>query len=177
MAFELRKGLAPLGAITFTLFGRDVKFYGGPYLAKPEHMRGVKMAKEIKAECDWSVPTPDFDTPPVDVLIQAVVQSIAHGLSTGDPVYVGCMAGKGRTGLFLASAAHLIGMPNAITYVRDNYYPGAVETPGQERFVESLNWQQGFRVAVMTSLKRDKAITFGWWLTMPWRDKVLYFTC
>jgi hypothetical protein len=52
-------------------------------------------------------------------------------------VEVGCAGGRGRTGTALACLAILDGVPapGAVAYVRANYYPGAVETPAQQRFV------------------------------------------
>jgi protein-tyrosine phosphatase len=52
-------------------------------------------------------------------------------------VEIACAGGNGRTGTALACLAVLDGVPNreAVAYVREHYAPGAVETPGQRRFV------------------------------------------
>jgi protein-tyrosine phosphatase len=52
-------------------------------------------------------------------------------------VEVACSGGTGRTGTALACLAVLDGVPaaDAVTFVRANYRPRAVETPSQRRFV------------------------------------------
>jgi len=54
-----------------------------------------------------------------------------------DRVEIGCHGGQGRTGTALACLAVLDGVPagEAVAYVRANYSPRAVETPGQRRYV------------------------------------------
>jgi hypothetical protein len=55
-------------------------------------------------------------------------------------VEIACHGGVGRTGTALACLAVLDGLPgdHAVSYVREHYAPGAVETPGQRRFAESF---------------------------------------
>lgn len=101
----------------------------------PDHIF-VKMAAEINVECDISVPTVDFSVPPLDLLDSGVNKAVT-ALLMGAPLYVGCMAGKGRTGLFLAILAKAFGVENPVAYVRANYYAHAVETAEQKRYVES----------------------------------------
>ncbi len=52
-------------------------------------------------------------------------------------VEIACAGGRGRTGTALACLAVLDGLPQraAISFVRANYDPRAVETPWQRRFV------------------------------------------
>jgi hypothetical protein len=55
----------------------------------------------------------------------------------GERVEVACHGGIGRTGTALAALAILDGLPpdRAVTWVRDNYHPRAVETPWQRRWL------------------------------------------
>ncbi|HEX2774573.1 MAG TPA: protein phosphatase [Micromonosporaceae bacterium] len=52
-------------------------------------------------------------------------------------VEIGCGGGRGRTGTALACLAILDGMParQAVSFVRQQYHPRAVETPWQWRYV------------------------------------------
>ncbi len=118
-------------------FGKHFLIYGGPYTGKPKGMSGVKMAKEIRhPEVTIDIPTPDFSVPPVAMLDEGLRDAVALILK-GDPVYVGCMAGRGRTGLFLAIVAKAFGEVTPVEYVREHYYPHAVETSGQYSFVRN----------------------------------------
>jgi hypothetical protein len=60
--------------------------------------------------------------------------------SATERVEVACFGGRGRTGTALACVAILDGVsPNkAVDFVRVNYHPKAVETPGQRRYVGSF---------------------------------------
>lgn len=174
-----RKGLRvadlhPLGSMNFEVFGKEITFVGGPYLAKPKAMLGVKMAAEIEADCHWDVPTKDFSVPPMRQMDMALLQSIAHAYWTGQKVYVGCMAGRGRTGLFMASVAFVLGDENPVRRVRDEYYPHAVETDEQEAFVEMAFSREKFRKALAKLLVDTGRISFRNWRVMPWSDKKLF---
>ena len=52
-------------------------------------------------------------------------------------VEVACAGGRGRTGTAMACIAVLDGVPAeaSVAYVREHYFPQAVETPWQRRFV------------------------------------------
>jgi hypothetical protein len=123
---------------------------GGSYHHKPPEDFGVKMAAEIRKPCDVNIPTIDFSTPDRDILL-AGMRSTIIALYKNKKVYVGCMAGRGRTGLFMACMVKLAQsyqidvMTSAtlyslepIKYVRKHYYPHAVETADQELFVLGL---------------------------------------
>ncbi|KVR21707.1 hypothetical protein WK13_34785 [Burkholderia ubonensis] len=123
------------GTLNLPIFGKKhFTVAGGPYLARPANMVGVKMAKEIGAACDIDIPTPDFNVPPKDRLDFGLTQAVAAILA-GRQVYVGCYAGRGRTGLFLAILAKTFGIENPVEYVREHYFEHAVETDGQYKFV------------------------------------------
>lgn len=110
---------------------------GGPFMDIPRGMRGVKMAKEIQRPCDVDIPTVDFQVPDRKLLYRGLHKAMDLILS-GEPVYVGCMGGKGRTGLFLAVLAKAFGVKKPVEFVRENYYSHAVETDQQYAFVKKF---------------------------------------
>lgn len=168
-------GLKPKGTLTVNLFGVfPVTLTGGPYHARPNGMRGIKMAKEIQAHCDIDIPTPDFQCPPKASVEAAALTVAMTAIETGDQWYVGCMAGQGRTGLFLAGLAYLAGEDDPVRFVRANYYPHAVETVEQEKFVTSLD-RDTFRRRLMAFLILGKMVRLRDVWRMNWTDKKLWF--
>lgn len=124
-----------LGKLKLPLFfGKHYEVAGGPFREVPRTMVGVKMAQEIDHPFDISIPTRDFDVPQKDQLDAGLREAVEH-IIKGDPVYVGCMAGRGRTGLFMAILAKAFGIENPVEYVRETYYEHAVETNAQYGFV------------------------------------------
>ena len=118
--------------------GKYYTVIGGPSHAAESQRRDrvfVKLAAEINISCDINIPTPDFSVPAKRVLDEGLYDAV-HAITSGKAVYVGCMAGRGRTGLFLAILAKAFGVKNPVEYVRDTYYAHAVETKGQYAFVE-----------------------------------------
>lgn len=130
---------------------------GGPFMECPRTMHGVKMAAEIRKTCAVDIPTVDFETPDPLLLERGLIKAIDLILA-GRPVYVGCMGGKGRTGLFLAVLAKAFGVKNPVEYVRANYYAHAVETRDQYDFVQkfpiSLRVRREIRLARWTAWLR-----------------------
>lgn len=110
---------------------------GGPYNDCPAEMKGVKMAEEIKRACAVDIPTQDFKVPDRRVLYRGLSKAVTL-LLAGEPLYVGCMGGKGRTGLFMAVLAKAFGVKKPVEFVRDTYYAHAVETPEQYDFVKKF---------------------------------------
>lgn len=110
--------------------------FGGPFVEKPKAQGfiGVKMAAEIGVPCEIDIPTPDFQVPPKAVLDKGLLEAV-KAITKGKPVYVGCMAGRGRTGLFLSILAKAFGIEKPVEFVREHYYAHAVETRGQYDFV------------------------------------------
>ena len=127
-----------LGVISFPILGK--KYYtvcGGPYRQIPKGYVGVKMAAEISFQrrgVEISIPTVDFNVPDEEELADGLTSAVQH-LIKGKKMYVGCMGGKGRTGLFLSVLARAFGIENPVEYVRANYYPHAVETKDQYQYV------------------------------------------
>jgi hypothetical protein len=111
---------------------------GGPYKQKPTEMPGVKMAKEISlfknGTYEIDIPTRDFHTPDPDDLARGL-EAAVFMITSGSPLYVGCYAGKGRTGLFMAVLVKAFGIKDPVAFVRAKYYPHAVETEDQKKFV------------------------------------------
>lgn len=149
-----------LGTLKLPLSGN--KFYevtGGPYVTRPPFMFGVKMAKEIQRPCDVNIPTLDFQTPPQAEMSEGLRRAVATILK-GKPVYVGCMAGRGRTGLFLAVLAKAFGIKNPVEYVREHYFAHAVETEEQYEYVMKYqidaDMQRWVKVAKLKSFFRFK---------------------
>ena len=83
------------------------------------------------------LPIPDFQTPTDLVAFEDALQAVEDYAKDGWTIAIHCLAGLGRTGVFLACLARrILGFtgPEAIAWVRD-YIPGALENPEQERFV------------------------------------------
>jgi hypothetical protein len=142
--------------------GRAFTVIGGPFTDHASRYPtcvGVKMAKEIDRRCDISIPTRDFNVPSLDDLNKGL-EAAVNNILAGKPVYIGCMAGRGRTGLFMAILAKAFGIKNPVEYVRANYFAHAVETDGQYQFV------MGYPIpeAVQRDIKwaRVKSYIFFW---------------
>ncbi len=86
------------------------------------------------------LPIPDFRVPPdVNALEDAIAEVIEHARAGGN-LAAHCMAGLGRTGVFMACIAkrHLnLNGAEAIDWVRQ-HIPGAMENSLQEHFVSEL---------------------------------------
>jgi hypothetical protein len=119
------------------LWGSSYKVFGGRYIDKPVGMLGVKMAMEIKKWAAIDIPTRDYDVPPVDVMTRGLREGVKL-IADGEPLYVGCMGGVGRTGLYMAILAKAWGVKDPVKYVRDQYYSHAVETKQQMEYVENF---------------------------------------
>ena len=121
---------------------QTLKFVGGPYDKFPG--RDVAFGVCVRAErvkkdsFDVQVPIADFGVPTNDTLVRKALGSAFEAALAGRPVYVGCMGGFGRTGLFLALVAKAAGVSDPVQFVRDRYYPSAVETKAQEAYVAAF---------------------------------------
>jgi hypothetical protein len=129
---------------------------GGPFNDCPDTMTGVKMAAEIKKPCAIDIPTVDFQTPDRLTLYRGLHKALDAVLA-GQPVYVGCMGGKGRTGLFLAVLAKAFGIKKPVEFVRQHYYAHAVETAEQYAFVKRFTITAPMRRKVTQARRR------AWW--------------
>jgi hypothetical protein len=134
------------------LAAKNGKYYvvlGGPYMERPEGTVGVLLAKELAGSSDYDVvlPIQDFSVPTRRDLLR-VVDEVLDYMLAGRAVYVGCMGGRGRTGLFLAALAKLWGVRRPVQYVRGKYFSHAVETKEQEAFIRRLRFPLKFRAKV-----------------------------
>lgn len=172
-----------LGQMEFKFGNVHLVVTAGPYMASgtyPHHFK-VKLAKEIDMACNVSVPIADFSTPDPEQVRRALT-AVLDAAYRKQPVYVGCMGGIGRTGMFLALLAKLEfaysverygKMPflrdevGAVEHVRSRYLRHAVETKGQHQFVEDfdltslmkhLDWRNGVgRTGIADTALRIKA--------------------
>ena len=80
---------------------------------------------------------PDFGLPDAPEVAARQITDAFGRAQRGELVEVGCLGGSGRTGTVLACMAVLAGVEpsEAVTWVRRNYRPEAVETSAQERWV------------------------------------------
>lgn len=127
--------------MTYRMFGTTRVVTGGGYGHRPDDMFGVSLAPEVGGTADVVVPTVDFGVPQVGEVDRAVM-AVVRAWAEDRPVYVGCGAGFGRTGLFLGCLTAVADGPEwpesvggAVGMVRTRYHGGAVETREQERFV------------------------------------------
>lgn len=145
-----------LGSLRLPLYrGQHYIVHGGPFRECPSNFRGVKMAKELQLDCVVDIPTKDYSTPDLLTLYRGVAKAVEL-IIAGEPLYVGCMGGMGRTGLFLAILAKTFGVKKPVEYVRANYYSHAVETADQFKFVKE------FRPDPRTRAKIKKARKWAW---------------
>ena len=121
-------------------------------------------AERVPAEVDVSLPIHDFSTP-AEEQTPAVERAIRDTLSaalSGKRVWVGCMGGWGRTGLFLALLAKTCGIADPVGYVRSNYSSKAVETKEQRRYVDE------FDVSALQQWLFGRAWRERWYRTVFW---------
>ncbi len=132
------------GTLPLTVAGRAVTITGGPFDAIPDGAFGVclEMASAKAWLADVALPTPDFGLPEPEALRQAVGAVLAQlEADPGRPVHVGCRAGVGRTGLFMACLARAAGVEgDALDYVRRHYLSHAAETEAQQAMARGFSW-------------------------------------
>ncbi len=117
---------------------------GGPFDAYPmfwaEDTFGVCVrAERVLKSADVHLPIEDFSVPKDALQVQNALRRTLEAALRGRRVYVGCMGGWGRTGLFLALVAKVAGVPDPVGYVREHYSKRAVETPEQRMYVEAFD--------------------------------------
>ena len=136
--------------------GQSIVVRGGPFRKCPEDAFGVNMAAGEQPGGDIRVEVVDFGVPDPDALRLRALYACYVALK-GESIYVGCGAGIGRTGTFLAVMARIMnpecdgarqrGYPKAdgVTgWLREKYREGAVETSAQDELVNSLDleWER-----------------------------------
>jgi hypothetical protein len=142
LQFDGANGLLP---IDLGWAGGLQKFWivGGPYDYYPgrEDAFGVCVREERvpKNGYDVLLPIRDFSVPRDRDAVKEALRKTIEAALDGKPVYVGCMGGWGRTGLFLALLAKACGEKDPIGYVRTHYTPRAVETLAQMEYVDKFD--------------------------------------
>lgn len=132
------------GTLPLMVAGRAVTITGGPFDAIPDGAFGVCL--EMQARKAWladvKLPTADFGVPEPAALRQAVGEVLRQLQAEPErPVHIGCRAGIGRTGLFMACLAKAAGVEgDALVYVRTHYLSHAAETPAQEAIARGFTW-------------------------------------
>lgn len=146
--------LKPNGVLPLFLGWRYAKlqleFTGGPFDFYPafaiaqEHdnaygvcVRAEQVTKALSP--DVHLPIRDFSVPENPAAVAGALTAALSAAIAGKKVYIGCMGGWGRTGLFMALLAKAAGIENPVEYVRLNYTPRAVETEKQEHYVEDFD--------------------------------------
>jgi len=116
---------------------KTVQFDGGPFNSAPYAAFRVAVRAEgiSPGAADVHLPIRDFSVPEDDAAVEQALKESFEAALQGKPVYVGCMGGYGRTGLFLALLAKTAGVPAPVAWVRENYHRRAVETENQEAYV------------------------------------------
>lgn len=82
---------------------------------------------------DW----PDFGLPADEGAISPAIGDLYRRARAGEIVEVACYGGLGRTGTVLGCLAILAGVPpsGAVSWVRSNYHPSAIESAAQEQLI------------------------------------------
>jgi protein-tyrosine phosphatase len=130
------------GLLRAKRFGR---VFGGPFekcvksaqkgdatirVAQEQHQHRATAAVEMH----------DFQTPPDEQAIKYALVVAVQALADGRNVFVGCMGGTGRTGLFMSCLAMALHpkVADGRAYARARYKPGAVETQEQYQWLMSF---------------------------------------
>lgn len=142
---------------------QSVRIIGGPYdkYRPSDNTFGVCVRTEMigRLAIDAWVPIHDFEVPEDDAQVeQALMLAFDAAIRGRLEVYVGCMGGWGRTGLFLALMAKAAGVEQPVKYVREHYTPRAVETRDQmgyvanfdvsrvQKAIRRMGWRRFFRL-------------------------------
>lgn len=131
-----------IGAVTLRLLGRDRIIRGGPFDDFQPPAIGVCL--EVRSaklgQAALVLPVADYGAPDAAELTAALRDVLGLMVANPDlPVYIGCRAGIGRTGMMIAALAKLAGIADPIAWVRAHYHPDAVETSGQHAVIEALD--------------------------------------
>ncbi len=130
------------GFVVLPLLGADRRVIGGSFNDFPGSAIGVclEIRSPLAELADVLIAVPDFAAPSQVQLMIGLVRTLERLRDApGLPVYVGCAAGLGRTGTFIAALARLAGIDDAVAWVRANYDKRAVDTAAQAAAVAALD--------------------------------------
>lgn len=169
---QFAKQQLPNGVMAIDLgwTGAWLKFgiVGGPFDAFQHGVTGdfgvCVRAERPPVDYDVWLPIRDFDVPQSKRDTEYALERTLEAAMNGRRVYVGCMGGWGRTGLFLALLAKCCGVKDPVAYVRRVYSRRAVERPEQERYVRDFNVArlQGSLVVMAWQARLARVITLRW---------------
>lgn len=131
------------GRFTFRLPGGAVAVaIVGPFDSLPPSVFSVCLEERAEKArlADILLPTPDFGVPAPGALREAVAAALAAlEAEPARPIFAGCRAGIGRTGLFLGCLLRAAGVEgDAVAELRRLYHPHAAETPEQEAAIRGF---------------------------------------
>ena len=134
----------------------------GPVRFAQPWMWTVCLATHVAVPAKVAYQIRDFSVPDdIDGFNLALERTI-WALMKKNPVFVGCAGGMGRTGLFLSCLRKTLTPTESdpVAWVRKNYWPHAVETQEQERFVAL--WVPSPRLQLISLAAQAFAPVFGW---------------
>ena len=145
----------------------DFDVIGGPFDAYKPGVNGdvgVCVREErVPKTADFLLPIRDFSAPTDAKRVNHVLERVIDALLDGKRVYVGCMGGWGRTGLFLAILAKAAGHEDPVAYVRKHYTPRAVETEEQQDYVRAFDVSAIRSYLFWAAWRRRWVNTIFWW--------------
>ena len=137
--------------IEITILDTVFHIIGGPYrrlheIGAPGYY--VNMAAEIDLDADIRIPVLDFSVPQGD-LDEDLMKILMAGF-TGQPIYVGCMGGIGRTGLLIGllyklslvadeAPSLVVYSDRAVLLTREHFKAHAIETDEQQDFIHGYD--------------------------------------
>ncbi len=128
------------GFVVLRLLGADRRVLGGSFNDFPGSAIGVclEARSRLASLADVLIDVPDFTAPSQAQLVDGLARTLVL-MRDGRPVYVGCAAGLGRTGTFMAALARVAGIEDGVAWVRAHYDARAVETAEQAAAVAALD--------------------------------------
>jgi hypothetical protein len=130
-----------IGAVTLHIGGRDRIIQGGPFddyqppaigVCLDVQSQKVGAAALLLPLADFSAPSPAILAARLDDVMKLMAKHPAL------PVYIGCRADIGRTGIMIAALAKIADHAGPLGWVRANYNPDAVETAEQRAVLVAL---------------------------------------